>query len=57
MASAFCAAFGLAAVVLAAFGTEERGTDVALQVTARFLLELLNVIHLNPLRFDRENRL
>jgi hypothetical protein len=36
MASAFCAAFGLAAVVLAAFGTEERGTDVALQVTARF---------------------
>jgi hypothetical protein len=40
MASAFCAAFGLAAVVLAAFGTEERGTDVALQVTARlsFLL-------------------
>ena len=40
MASAFCAAFGFAAVVLAAFGTEERGTDVALQVTARlsFLL-------------------
>jgi hypothetical protein len=36
MASAFCAAFGLAAVVLAAFGTQERGTDVALQVTARF---------------------
>jgi hypothetical protein len=36
MVSAFCAAFGLAAVVLAAFGTEERGTDVALQVTARF---------------------
>ena len=36
MASAFCAAFGLAAVVLAAFGTEERGTNVALQVTARF---------------------
>lgn len=36
MASAFCAALGLAAVVLAAFGTEERGTDVALQVTARF---------------------
>jgi hypothetical protein len=38
--SAFCAAFGLAAVVLAALGPGERGTDVALQVTARlsFLL-------------------
>jgi hypothetical protein len=36
MASAFCAALGLAALVLAAWGTGERGTDVALQVTARF---------------------
>jgi hypothetical protein len=36
MAAAFCAALGLAALVLAALGTGERGTDVALQVTARF---------------------
>src|ERR1700733_15882879 len=36
MASAFCAELGLAALVLAAFGTQERGTDIALQVTARF---------------------
>jgi hypothetical protein len=38
--SAFCAALGLAALVLAALGSGERGTDVALQVTARlsFLL-------------------
>jgi hypothetical protein len=36
MGSAFCAALGLAALVLAALGTGERGTDVALQVTARF---------------------
>ena len=36
MALAFCAELGLAALVLAAFGTQERGTDIALQVTARF---------------------
>ena len=38
--SAFCAALGLAALVLAAPGPGERGTDVALQMTARlsFLL-------------------
>ena len=36
MASAFCAALGLAVLVLAVFGTDERGTDIALQVTARF---------------------
>lgn len=38
--SAFCAAACLAAVVLLALGTGERGTDVALQATARlsFLL-------------------
>jgi hypothetical protein len=36
MASAFCAEFGLAALVLAVWGTGERGTDIALQVTARF---------------------
>lgn len=38
--SAFCAALGLAALVLAALGLGERGTDVALQATARlsFLL-------------------
>jgi hypothetical protein len=34
--SAFCAALGLAALVLVALGPGERGTDVALQVTARF---------------------
>ena len=34
--SAFCAAGSLAALVLAVFGLDERGTDVALQVTARF---------------------
>ena len=34
--SAFCAALVLAALVLATLGTEERGTHVALQVTARF---------------------
>ena len=34
--SAFCAALLLAALVLATLGTEERGTHVALQVTARF---------------------
>ena len=38
--SAFCAALGLAALVLAALGPGERGTHVALQMTARlsFLL-------------------
>jgi hypothetical protein len=36
MGSAFCAALGLAALVLAALGTGERGTHVALRVTARF---------------------
>jgi hypothetical protein len=36
MASAFCAELGLATLVLAVFGTDERGTDIALQVTARF---------------------
>jgi hypothetical protein len=38
--SAFCAALGLAALVLVALGPGERGTVVALQVTARlsFLL-------------------
>jgi hypothetical protein len=36
MASAFCAALGLAALVLAALGPEKHGTIVALQVTARF---------------------
>ena len=36
MAAAFCAALGLAVLVLAVFGTDERGTDIALQVTARF---------------------
>ena len=34
--SAFCAALGLAALVLAALGPGERGTIAALQVTARF---------------------
>jgi hypothetical protein len=40
MGSAFCAALGLAALVPAALGAGERGTDVALQMTARlsFLL-------------------
>jgi hypothetical protein len=40
IASAFCAALGLAGLVLAALGPGERGTDVALQLTARlsFLL-------------------
>ena len=36
MVSAFCAAGSLAGLVLAALGLDERGTDVALQVTARF---------------------
>lgn len=36
MLSAFCAAGSLAGLVLAALGLDERGTDVALQVTARF---------------------
>jgi hypothetical protein len=36
MGSAFCAALGLAALVLAALGPGEHGTAVALQVTARF---------------------
>jgi hypothetical protein len=36
MGSAFCAAFGLAALTLAALGPGEHGTIVALQVTARF---------------------
>jgi hypothetical protein len=36
MGSAFCAALGLAALVLATLGTGERGTVVALKVTARF---------------------
>src|SRR6202142_3557604 len=36
MAAAFCAALGMAVLVLAVFGTDERGTDIALQVTARF---------------------
>ena len=36
MASAFCAALGLAALVLAALGPGEHGTAVALRVTARF---------------------
>ena len=34
--SAFCAALFLAALILATLGTEERGTHVALQLTARF---------------------
>src|SRR5258708_15325172 len=34
--SAFCAALGLAALVLAALGPGERGTIAALQVSARF---------------------
>ena len=34
--SAFCAALLVAALVLATLGTEERGTHVALQLTARF---------------------
>jgi hypothetical protein len=40
MGCAFCAALGLAGVVLAALGLGEHGTDVALQATARlsFLL-------------------
>jgi hypothetical protein len=40
ISSAFCAALGLAGLVLVAMGPGERGTDVALQVTARlsFLL-------------------
>jgi hypothetical protein len=36
MASAFCAALGLATLVLAALGPGKHGTIVALQVTARF---------------------
>jgi hypothetical protein len=36
VASAFCAELGLATLVLAAWGTGERGTDIALQITARF---------------------
>ena len=38
--SAFCAALSLAALVIAALGPGERGTDVALEATARlsFLL-------------------
>jgi hypothetical protein len=35
MCSALCAALGLAGLVLAAMGPGERGTDVALQLTAR----------------------
>jgi len=40
MAAAFCAALCLAVVILAAFGTGERGTAIALRVTGRlsFLL-------------------
>jgi hypothetical protein len=40
MGCAFCAALALATIVLAVFGLGERGTDVALQATARlsFLL-------------------
>ena len=34
--SAFCAALGLAVLVLVALGPGKQGTDVALQVTARF---------------------
>jgi hypothetical protein len=36
MGSAFCAALGLAALVLAALGPGEHGTTAALRVTARF---------------------
>jgi hypothetical protein len=36
MASAFCAALGLAALVLAALGPGQHATSVALRVTARF---------------------
>jgi hypothetical protein len=36
MSSAFCTGACLAAIVLALIGPNERGTDIALQVTARF---------------------
>jgi hypothetical protein len=36
MVTAFCAALALAAVVIAHFGSGERGTDIALQLTARW---------------------
>jgi hypothetical protein len=36
MLSAFCVAGGIAGLVLATMGLDERSTDVALQVTARF---------------------
>jgi hypothetical protein len=35
VSSAFCAALGLAVLVLVALGTGKQGTDVALRVTAR----------------------
>lgn len=40
MAAAFCAASGLAATTLAAFGTGERGVQVALFATARLMFLL-----------------
>jgi hypothetical protein len=36
MCAAFCAALALAVVVLAAMGTGEKGTDIALRLTGRF---------------------
>ncbi len=36
MGGAFCTALGLAAAILAAVGTDARGIDAALQMTARF---------------------
>ena len=36
MGAAFAAAAALAGIALAAFGAGERGTDIALKVTARF---------------------
>lgn len=40
MGAAFCAALALAVIVLAAMGTAERGTSIALQVTGRLSLLL-----------------
>jgi hypothetical protein len=40
VSSAFCAALGLAVLVLVALGPGKQGTDAALRVTARFSITL-----------------
>lgn len=48
MASAFAAATAIAGIVLAAFGADERGTDLALQATARFSFLLFWLAYAGP---------